>query len=51
MAAEEISADLNCVSSWGRVWNINFEAAKCLSLCVLLKHDIDCHPLYLWMHL
>ena len=30
MVAEEISADLNCVSSWGRVWNINFEA-HCVS--------------------
>ena len=33
-AAEEIIADLNCLYSWGRKWNIDFEPAKCYSLCV-----------------
>ena len=43
-AAEEMIADLNCVYSWGRKRNVNFEPAKCHSLCVSLKHDIDGHP-------
>jgi len=43
-AAAEMIADLNCVYSWGRKWNINFEPAKCHSLCVSLKHNIDGHP-------
>ena len=38
---DRVEADLNC---WGRKWNINFEPAKCHSLCVSLKHDIDYHP-------
>ena len=43
-AAEEIIADLNHVFSWGRVWNINFKSVKCHSLCISLKHDVECHP-------
>ena len=43
-AADEIMVDLNRVFSWGKVWNINFEPAKCHSLCVSLKRDLDCHP-------
>ena len=43
-AADEIMVDLNRVFSWGKVWNINFEPAKCHALCVSLKRDLDCHP-------
>ena len=43
-AAEEMNADLNYVYLLGRPWNINFEPAKCFSLCVSLKCDTDCHP-------
>ena len=40
-AAEEMIADLNCVYSWGRKRNVNFEPAKCHSS---LEHDIDGYP-------
>jgi len=43
-AADELMADINRVFSWGKVWSINFEPAKCHSLCISLKHDIDSHP-------
>ena len=43
-AADEMNADLVRICSWGRMWNINFEPAKCHSLCVSLKRDTDSHP-------
>ena len=43
-AAEKMIAYLNFVYFWGRKWDINFEPAKCHSLCVSLKHDVDGHP-------
>ena len=44
IAADEMSADLARIYSWGRIWNINFEPAKCYSLCVSLKRDVNLHP-------
>ena len=44
IAAEEMNADLARIYSWGQLWNINFEPAKCHSLCVSLKRDITLHP-------
>ena len=33
---------------WGQTWNVNFELAKCHTLCVSLKRDIDLHsPLFM----
>ena len=43
-AADELNADLDRIYSWGQTWNINFEPAKCRTLCVSLKRDIDLHP-------
>ena len=43
-AADEMNVDLVRICSWGRMWNINFEPAKCHSLCVSLKRDTDLHP-------
>ena len=43
-AADEMNADLVRIYLWGRMWNINFEPAKCHSLCVSLKRDTDLHP-------
>jgi len=51
VAAEEISADLNCVSSWGRVWNINFEALSVIRCVSCWSMILTVTPLYLWMHL
>ena len=32
----------------GQTWNVNFEPAKCHTLCVSLKRDIDLHsPLFM----
>ena len=39
-----MSADLARIYSWGWMWNINFEPAKCHSLCVSLKRDVNLHP-------
>ena len=39
-----MNADLVRIYLWGRMWNINFEPAKCHSLCVSLKRDTDLHP-------
>ena len=39
-----MSADLARIYSWGRMGNINFEPAKCHSLCVSLKRDVNLHP-------
>ena len=44
VAADEMNADLVRICLWGRMWNINFEPAKCHSLCVSLKRDTDSHP-------
>ena len=44
VAADEMNADLVRIYLWGRMWNINFEPAKCHSLCVSLKRDTDLHP-------
>ena len=43
-AADEMSADLGRIHSWGRKWNINFEPTKCHALCVSLKKDVGFHP-------
>ena len=43
-AAGELNADLDRIYSWGQTWNINFEPAKCCTLRVSLKRDIDLHP-------
>ena len=43
-AADDLNADLDRIYSWGQTWNINFELAKCRTLCVSLKRDIDLHP-------
>ena len=43
-AADELNADLDRIYSWGQTWNINFEPAKCRTLCVSLKRDVDLHP-------
>ena len=45
-AADKMNADLASIYLWGRMWNINFEPAKCHSLCVSLLRDIDTelHP-------
>ena len=43
-AADEIDADLDRIYSWGQKWNINFQPARCQSLCVSLKRDVDLHP-------
>ena len=40
VATDEINADLASIYLWGRMWNINFEPAKCHSLCVSLKRDL-----------
>ena len=45
VAAEEMNADLARIYSCGQMWNVNFESAKCHSLCVSLKRDITLHPL------
>ena len=42
--ADEMNADLARIYSWGLLRNINFEPAKCHSLCVSLKRDTDLHP-------
>ena len=38
IAADELNAG---IYTWGQIWNINFEPAKCCTLCVSLKQDID----------
>ena len=43
-AADEMSADLGRIHSWGQKWNINFEPTKCHALCVSLKKDVGFHP-------
>jgi len=41
-AAEEIIADFNHVRSWGRVWNLKFEPAKCPPYMALLPiEEVD----------
>ena len=42
-AANEMSADLGRIHSWGWKWNINFEPTKCHALCVSLKNDVGLH--------
>ena len=44
IAADEMNADLARIHLWGQMWNVNFEPAKCHSLCVSLKRDITLHP-------
>ena len=41
-AADELSADLGRIYSWGWQWNINFELDQCHSICVSL--NVDLHP-------
>ena len=43
-AADELNADLDRIYSWDQTWNINFEPAKCRTLRVSLKRDVDLHP-------
>ena len=44
-SADEMNADLDRIYLWGQMLNINFEPAKCHSLCVLLKRNViyTCH--------
>ena len=48
IAADELNADLDRLYLWGQTWNVNFEPAKCHTLCVSPKRDIDLQsPLFM----